>query len=308
MTVQKTKTAVVWRFSDGRPGHDTQSIGLLSALGDCIALDCFDITLPATGWNPVTLITGKLFSGKNLPDPDLLVGAGHATHLAMLSARCKRGGKTVVLMKPSLPYWCFDYCLVPEHDHPPIRNNIITTRGAINSVKTSSSHDPARGLILLGGPSKHYAWQPDAIIRQLEEIINHGPGVQWIITDSPRTPEGILELLAKQHWNNVQLTSRLNIDTRGLHELYRTCATIWVSEDSVSMVFEALTSGARVGILSMPGKSQGKIANTIDGLAQANHVTLFQDWINNKLMKDPLPNFNEASRCADILTTRLLES
>ena len=37
----------VWRFSDGRPGHETQSLGLLRALRRRLPLDVTD--LPAEG-------------------------------------------------------------------------------------------------------------------------------------------------------------------------------------------------------------------------------------------------------------------
>ena len=34
---------VVWRFSDGKPGHDCQSLGLVDALRRRLPLQCYDI-------------------------------------------------------------------------------------------------------------------------------------------------------------------------------------------------------------------------------------------------------------------------
>ena len=36
--------------------------------------------------------------GKNLPDPDIIIGAGHGTHFTMLTAKYVRKGKTIVLI------------------------------------------------------------------------------------------------------------------------------------------------------------------------------------------------------------------
>ena len=59
-----------------------------------------------------------------LPKPDILLGAGHATHLDIITAKLKFGGKSVIIMKPTLPYCMFDLCLIPKHDNPPKRENI----------------------------------------------------------------------------------------------------------------------------------------------------------------------------------------
>ena len=105
---------------------------------------------------------------KKFKKPNLIIGAGHRTHFSILAAKRAYGGKSIVLMKPSLPYFIFDLCLVPEHDNPPKRANIISTIGALNPLGLDGLHEkkPSSNLILIGGPSPHYKWDNNLIIKQ----------------------------------------------------------------------------------------------------------------------------------------------
>jgi mitochondrial fission protein ELM1 len=304
LTGQKPKPTVIWRLNDGRSGHDAQSNGLIKSLSLSMPCDCYDIEVSAFKQKLVNLLRSKFPPGVKLSDPDLIIGAGHQTHIPILCAQYARGGKTIVIMKPSLPYSWFDYCIIPEHDNPPQRNNIITTQGAINSITSTNNHDAGQGLMLIGGPSKHHSWNLDNLIYQLKEIIKHDQTVHWTITDSPRTPTGTLESLAEQCWQTVKLLPHKQCSTSRLHDLYATCGIVWVSEDSVSMVYEALTSGASVGLLSVPRKGTSRVGNAIDGLSSNNKVTLYQNWRETKMIHAPLKNFNESARCADLLYQR----
>ncbi|MEZ5579447.1 MAG: ELM1/GtrOC1 family putative glycosyltransferase [Candidatus Competibacteraceae bacterium] len=117
---------VVWRFSDGKAGHDNQSGGLTEALA---RLRPVEIVTPQR-LTPIAallaLAGGRLTAWPDLPVPDLLVGAGPGTHLSLLAAQ--RRARAVVLMRPSLPLALFDLCLIPEHDTPPVRVNVLATR------------------------------------------------------------------------------------------------------------------------------------------------------------------------------------
>lgn len=57
----------------------------------------------------------------------------------------------------------------------------------------------------------------------------------------------------------------------------------WVSQDSVSMVYEALGSGAPVGILSVPrrhGSRKSRILSGLETLEKEGMVTGYSDWKN----------------------------
>ena len=115
---------VVWRFSDGKAGHDNQSQGLAGALNrlrpvEIITLDPLPAVMALSA-----LGGGQRALWRNIPAPGIVLGAGHRTHLSLLAARRMRGGKAIVLMRPSLPLCLFDLCLIPAHDAPPARPNV----------------------------------------------------------------------------------------------------------------------------------------------------------------------------------------
>ncbi|MCE2424110.1 MAG: mitochondrial fission ELM1 family protein [Pseudomonadales bacterium] len=112
----------------------------------------------------------------DLPPPDLLIGVGHGIHLPLLIARIVCGGRSVVLMKPTLPYRCFELLFVPEHDRTRRRGNVVPTHGVICPAKVDDKETDA-GLILLGGPSPHFDWSNPDVGNQVERIVRESPDV-----------------------------------------------------------------------------------------------------------------------------------
>jgi len=150
---------VLWLIGDGKPGHENQSLGLAEAIGRRVPVDIHRIRL-AQGRGLLGRLADATATAKTLPRPDFILGAGHATHLPLLWLARKYGAKSVVLMKPSLPLACFDWCIAPEHDFPHgcARPNVILTRGAIHRVQAGHSVKTGK-LILIGGLSKTHGWE-----------------------------------------------------------------------------------------------------------------------------------------------------
>jgi hypothetical protein len=80
----------------------------------------------------------------------------------------------------------------------------------------------------------------------------------------------------------------------------------WVTEDSVSMVYEALTAGCKTGILAVPGRRRGrrKLEQGLESLAADKLVTRFADWQASRALAAPVKPFNEAARVADWILDR----
>ncbi len=136
---------IVWCFTDGKPGHDNQSRGLLAALRERVVVDDFTIHIADCRAGLMSCLTGRAVFGRELPAPDLIIGAGHATHLPMLNARRVHGGRVVVLMKPTLPAAWFDLCVIPAHDRSRRAENILVTRGVLNRIRRAGSRTHAPG-------------------------------------------------------------------------------------------------------------------------------------------------------------------
>ncbi len=219
----------------------------------------------------------------------------------MLRARRARGGHTIVIMKPTLPTRWFDLCFIPEHDHPPDQKNIKTTRGAINTIVPSPVRDPDTGLILIGGPSRHYHWDENRLLLQLLHITERS-SMRWDVTDSPRTPDSTRERLSKTVSHNLVFTPYNKTQPGWVGTHLHTCGQVWVTEDSVSMLYEALSSGSAVGLLDMPArKNSDRIANATRHLAEEGLITTYENWASTGALKPPAAPLYEAARCARIV-------
>lgn len=288
---------VVWRFADGKPGHDNQSRGLLGALSKDVALDVHELTpLPrrqALGrW-----LRRRYPQADSLPDPDLIVGAGHATHWSMLAARRARGGRVIVLMRPSLPLSWFDLCVIPAHDRPPQRRNVLITQGVLNTIQPGADRDRGRGLILIGGPSRHYRWDEAALLAQVREVIARMP-LQWQVGTSRRTPSSTEQQLAALNAERVPLVPWRDTAPDWLPQQLARAEVVWVSVDSVSMVYEALTAGAACGLLELPATGGGRVRAGVESLVAQGMVTRFGQWQRGASLQPAPGPFNEAQRCA----------
>ena len=289
----------LWRLLDGKPGHEKQSLGLANALGRLTDCRRVDIPAPARGASLAAWLLGRFPGGEDYPAPDLILATGHATHLAALAARRARGGRIVLLMRPSLPTNWFDLCLIPEHDTPPRRSNIVVTQGVLNAVVPSDRHAPELGLILIGGQSPHYRWDDAEVIRQVRAVVDATPTVRWRLTDSRRTPSSFMTRLAeKSAGADLELLPHTATPPGWLEQALAESGQVWVTEDSVSMVYEALTAGGPVGLIRLPGTRPTRVSRGIERLVADNRLTSFADWRQTRRLPQPPDRFDEARRCA----------
>lgn len=291
----------IWRFLDGNRAHEKQSAALLSGLRSClgeVGLVSHDIPCPETGFRLLDGLPPQLDA---LPRPDFILGAGHRTHWPVLRARRQFGGRSVVIMKPSLPLRWFDFAIIPEHDCPPALENVILTQGALTEPLPALAPDPKRGLLLLGGPSKHFHWDARAVSAAARELLQWP--IHWVVSSSRRTPEGTLDQLSYADCD-AELWEWQSCPPGWLGEQMGRAGHIWVTGDSISMVFEALQSRAQVGIIPLPSRSA---KNKVRGAVQR---LIDQGLVLDQIGKGMEPAwrsrkpFNQQVRCAWALLHR----
>lgn len=283
--------------TDGKPGHQNQSLGLAEAIQRTTPTDISVFKLPAGKIRPLGILETPS------PKPDLFIGAGHTTHAPLLQFARRTGSPCVVLMKPSLPSPLFDLCLIPEHDlgHRPTPPNVFPTKGALNRVPPP---DPGRsresGLILIGGPSGSHGWDGERIAECVAAIVKSRIDLPWKLTDSRRTPPGDLEKLSE--WVTCHPHAETGPDW--LPRELGAAREVWVTEDSVSMIYEALSSGASVGLLPVPRRQKSsRLSRGVDGLVTSGRLIRFEDWIPG----DPLPKSQNPLREADRAASMVLQ-
>ena len=123
----KQKKIVVWRLLDGKTGHEKQTLSLVYALKKEIDIKTIDIKIR-------NFFLSIIFSMKKLKEiqkPDIIIAAGHRTHISTLYLRYFFGGKSILIMKPSLPCNWFDLCIIPEHDKFIGKGLILWTKGIL---------------------------------------------------------------------------------------------------------------------------------------------------------------------------------
>lgn len=289
---------VIWLFTDGKSGHENQSKGLLLALSEKISTVVIKLQ-PISFWQ----ILHGLFTKKNaeldeLPRPALVVGSGHATHLSLLLVSWLYGARSIVLMKPSLPLSLFDLCLVPEHDEVKPRGNVIQTMGVLNRVRLSVPKKDQQGVILVGGPSSHYGWDDGSLLDQLKSIVETTPEINWLVSDSRRTPEDTSMGIANLDYDNLVFQSCQTVSAEWLPTVLAESRYAWVTEESVSMVYEALTAQAAVGLLYVPKIKKSRVSKGITALIEAGYVMPFRQWKKRPGLEVKVQMQNEADRCA----------
>jgi mitochondrial fission protein ELM1 len=295
------RALILWLIGDGKPGHENQSLGLAEAMARRATCEIHRISIAGKG-GIFGRIRAAFAQSAALPSPDFVIAAGHATHLPLLCLARKHRAKSIVLMRPSLPLRCFDLCIAPSHDFrkKPTRKNLILTRGAINRVHAIDSPKAGK-LILIGGPSKTHGWDAAAMLEMLDAITVTGG---WQLTDSRRTPEGFLEQI-KKRLPNIEIFSCKETASDWLPDKLSRAKEVWVSEDSVSMIYEALSSGARVGLLPVPRlKPKSRVLRGVDELLEAGFLTSFSEWGKTGHLSPAPAALNEADRCGEILFER----
>ena len=245
--------------------------------------------------NPIKRLLKVFAASREFPVPDLVIGAGHSSHFSLWLVARKYGAHSIVLMKPGLPISWFDWCIAPEHDFQNASNNphVILSKGALNRVIPTRG-ERSQKWVLIGGPSKIHGFDGDRLISQIRDIARGG---NWQVADSRRTPRDFLKQLQKEI-PSLTVVPHQETGQGWLAEKLSNALEVWVSEDSVSMVYEALTGGAKVGVLEMPRiKSDVRVIRGLEKLKADGYLI--------DCGEKSLERLAEADRCAEIILANL---
>ena len=307
--INRSQTAApltVWLLTDLKPGHKNQLQGLIDCLQQYISIDAHWVSVID---HPIRLRDWVLGREPvaDLPPPQWVIGAGHATHIPLLICGRIYGAKTVVLMGPSLPMAWFNACVIPQHDNPPLKSNVLVTLGVLNTmVPQVEARVQNQGLILIGGVNKHFHWHDSDVAEQVKHICEHQPQVQWTLTNSRRTPDRFWSQIKAMALSNLELVPYSETPSGWVKQKLEQSSQVWVSRDSVSMVFESITAGAATGLLSLPAIKSTRVVKSMEQVLEHGWAQDYNGWD----MNTPLPYNSkalwEAQRAAKWLIDRLV--
>ena len=291
-------------LSDGKPGHLAQTRGLAAAIGRQVPVQVTELAADRA----------SSYDALPIPGGGLILAAGRRTYAPALRLRNRLGLPAVALMNPGwLMRGRFNLCVIPRHDGVRESARVLVTEGALNGIVRSELASQSEGLILIGGPSKHHGWDEATMREQLQAVVERSPDVRWTVTGSRRTPEATDRLLGQlaERWGERFVYTPAAQTPRGwVAEQLQRCGVCWVSEDSVSMVYESLTAGARVGLLTVPQRSSepGRVVRGVHALVERGWVVTHGAWLEGKPLPEDLPPLQEAQRVACIIIERWLKA
>lgn len=286
---------------DGRPGHEKQTRGIVAALGRHRVVKSAEIPVIPVGWALFSAISVLLGARLGIPDkfsPDVIIGTGSHTHLTVLALKNRLGGRAVTCMTPGR---ClrrrFDLCFVPRHDGIAESWNILVTDGPPGLNVNLRQHDPSQGLILVGGvDEKSHAWDNAEMARRVASMISRYPHLSWTLTTSPRTPAAFLDVFRKiSEKLSVRLCPFGETPPGWLEQALNRSKYVAVTEDSMSMIFEALSAGCRVGTIPVDFKKNNKFVRSLDELKNRN---LLEVDFTTRELGGAESDFDVAGQCA----------
>ncbi len=310
---KKFKVAV---FLDGRPGHEKQTLSILNSLEKrkhvqikFIKIKKESILSQIIKWCRFFLID-LCGTEEDLAGYDFLIGTGTHTHLPMLLYKKKIGVPVVSCMTPSsMLINSFDLLFVPLHDNAPDRNNIVNTIGPPSNLTDLGMHDPDRVLVLIGGiDQKSHVWHSDEIVERIEKLVNFEPSRQYSISSSPRTPKETAQKISSmsKNYDNVMFYDFKDTQPGWVEKEYNRSRYVWVTADSISMVYEAIGSGCRVGIIPVEWlKQNSKFTRSEKYLKDMGIVISIENYFSGNTGWKHEGEFNQAELCAEEIIRRL---
>ncbi len=304
----------VTAFMDGRPGHEKQTKGVLGALKILTDIQVRHEAVKEQGaiaqlkrwfgFAGTRILPGR--SGRG--DVDIIIGTGSRIHIPMIFHQRRHGGRLVTCMTPDrMVRSCFDLCLVPQHDASAKRANVFITVGPPVPVTDLDAHDSDRGLILVGGVDhKSHHWDSQCVLNQIQAVVDRQSKIRWTISSSPRTPDDMTRMLEQYAGgiDHVAFYSFQHTPKGWVETAYAENKMVWVTADSISMVYEALSAGCQVGILPVQWKNRkNKFQRSIDFLNEAQLIVTYDQWLEGQRSSSRAP-LNEAKRCAEEILRR----
>ncbi len=211
---------------------------------------------------------------RKLPARDcLFLSTGSAAAPYSLALARNFGAFAATVMTPSvLGTEPFDFAIVPEHDYPSPAENIHVTLGAPNAIdrkelsveadKLFQDHPPVSAIrwgVLIGGDDGNYRITGDWIRKRIGKLAGQAQDCKadlYVTTSrrtSPEAESALLEVAAEIKVFRLLLIASKN-PANPVPGILGGCSEVFCTEDSVSMVSEAVTAGFAVRLMRVERK------------------------------------------------------
>ena len=223
----------------------------------------------------------------NFADFDLFVGAGSTTYYALKFYARRYAKPSIALMYPKGYRKDFSVIIAGAHDRPKPRANLKISPVSLSFSRPQGLYRPQRKAVgfIIGGPNSCFE-MGDEILKQIEGVRAQFADCEFALTTSPRTPRATESALEKLGWDYSVIYSREPINPIG--DFLAQCEWVFISEDSVSMISEAVSNGsANVAILSLKRKdAHNKFDDFISALVSTGHARRYDEALKKTAKYD----------------------
>jgi len=355
-------TYKIWKYgrekeililSDGKAGHLRQSEGAAKLIDRQLASRGIKTNLSvqeiefgrqAVAWLPLARITGCLrclryaltkdsWQAAVNFKPDIVISAGGAISVINYLLAKENQAKSIVLMRPAnLSLKKFDLVILPEHDGPVRRNNVVITEGALNLIdadylsqrsKRLQESNFLKGLlsslcigVLIGGSSKRFSIAAPEIIELSGQIKKSAEelNADILISTSRRTclaaEQAVKDAFAGYPRCKLLVIANENNNPDVVGGILGLSSIIICSPESISMISEAAAAEKYVIVYKAGGLSR-KHRDFLKSYREKGYIYLkeTQDlagaiaevWINQPRINAPKDNLKVIAALDKIL-------
>ena len=208
---------------------------------------------------------------------DIIIGAGHRTYpfLLNLKKNQKKQTKSIAILTPTFNKSNFDIICAPFHDKSKFNNlnNVIFFEGSLAKV---SQDEPDQKIIMvaLGGKNKHYEFEDNHILSQIEYFLSLHPNKKCYIFNSRRTPTSMntkIESLVNK--NKAAIFCHFQSQDKSFEEILHKSASRLITRDSVNMIYESLSCKGNTYLIDMKNnKDKNKVVKTVNELISSRKI------------------------------------
>ena len=290
---------ILW-IKDGKKGHEKQVQALLEELSKTIDIKIyqedyhisslkrfFDIFHHSTSYVFKKYDSCNIIKSYNQNEINLVIGAGSNIHTRLLLLKkflkdiYNKDIIAISVLTPSLFKNEFNFICAPNHDEIKLSNikNTIFFEGSLAKVSIQEPDDSI-GLIGLGGINNHFIFNEDDLIKQIEYILSLYPNKDWYLFSSRRTSDLMIDKI-KRLTNSF---SNLIVAHENFDEIIKHASIKFITQDSMNMVYESLSTKGQTFVFNMKYKNENKITKQIKKLIENKQI----GYIENIAMSDGL--------------------
>ena len=249
----------------------------------------------------------RLYKDKNI---DIIIGAGHGTYARILQLKealslkliptskiatkdfmsshyendKNTNIKAIAVLTPSFRLKDFDLICAPNHDSHRLKaidnNNKIFYEGSLAKVYDQLPNEDI-GFIGLGGKNKHFKFDVLNIFKQIQYVTSLFPSKTWHIFNSRRTPKElnklIIDYIETNKITNVSFENYNDTNICSYDEIISQSSIKVVTQDSVNMIYESLSSRGETILFNMDYIKMNKIVGLVHNLLKNKKVGYIDD-------------------------------